>query len=116
MPTAFAILSAVQYVASSGESPRVSSTVRLRTLADNGGMREGRVSSRKAEVRAAGFGSPRFASVRSAPMRFAPRWCRRRGIHPAHRHSTGGGRPVSSGMTSADPDIRTVWAGDADFS
>ena len=44
---------------------------------------------------------------------FPQRRCGRRGIHPARRHSTGGGRPV---FNRADGDTRTVWAGDAAFS
>src|SRR5215472_5576148 len=46
IPTALAIIAAVQCVVSPGGAPRVNATVRSHTLADNGGMREGRVLSR----------------------------------------------------------------------
>src|SRR5277367_6598990 len=45
IPAAFAIISAVQCVVSPGGSPRVRATVRSRTLAGSGGIREGRVLS-----------------------------------------------------------------------
>ena len=46
MPTAFAIISAVQWVVSPGGSPCVSATTFAVTSAPSGGMREGRVLSR----------------------------------------------------------------------
>ena len=47
IPTAFAIIVAVQWVASAGGSVRVSATTRLAISDPSGGMREGRVLSRK---------------------------------------------------------------------
>jgi len=46
MPIVWAIIAAVQCVASSGGSPRVSATTRSRTLVGSARMREGRVLSR----------------------------------------------------------------------
>src|SRR3954470_10267049 len=46
IPTAFAIIAAVQWVASTGGSVRVSATTRSAISEPRGGMREGRVLSR----------------------------------------------------------------------
>ena len=47
MPTAFAIIEAVQWVASTGGSVRVSATTRSAISEPSGGIREGRVLSRR---------------------------------------------------------------------
>ena len=47
IPTAFAIMAPVQWVASAGGSVRVSATTRSMIVDPSGGMREGRVLSRR---------------------------------------------------------------------
>src|SRR5712671_4830271 len=68
-----------------------------------------------AKVRGFSPTAPGFTAETDSPVEGA-------GFEPSvprnlcRRRSTGGGRPVSIGMTSADGDTRTVWAGDAAFS